>query len=1086
MIERIVAFSVRRAGLVVALALALLGLGLARLGAAHLDVFPEFAPTQVVIQTEAPGYTASWVESLVTLPIEQSLAGLADVQSLRSQSLAGLSVVTLIFNEGSDLLRHRQAVVERLAQLGSQLPPGVQASLTPLTSSASTVLGVGLTSTRLDPIALRGLVEQGLRPHLLAVPGVADVNVFGGALPQWQIELRPQALVRSGISAADVATSLRASLAVRALVPIGTANQQFGLTLAPPADVADPAGALEAQLMLPSGAGAPPRALGELAHIRQVAQPGVNAAQIDGEVGIFLMVQGQLGANTREVTLALERKLAELAPGITAQGATLRPDLFRPASFIDTAVHNVRNDVAIGAGLVVAVLFVFLYNVRTAVISALAIPLSLLAALAVLQAAGMSINIMVLGGLAIALGEVVDDAIIDCENIFRRLRENSTAGSPRQVLTVVIGAALEVRSSVVYATFIVALVFVPLLALQGVAGKLFAPLGLAYITATLASLAVALTFTPALSALLLARASLRSADPPLIAWLQPRYRRLLLAVERHAVAVLVVGGALMALGIGVLPLLSGEFIPPLKEGHYVLHMTALPGTSLDESLRSGLKVTEQLRKIEGVRSVAQWVGRARNGADTFGPHYSEFEIEIGQVDGASQQRILANIRRNLSGDDGDADTSDEAAIQGKDDDAPAGFPGMQFSVNTFLTERIGETVSGYPADIVVNLFGPSLDELDRDARALALVLARTPGTRDVALLAPPGAPELEIRLRSDRLARYGLAADQVLDAVQLAAGGLHLGEVRAQPGAGAVPGSLAAVPVLLSLPLPAGDPMALTHLPVTGGHGEQLHLRDLADLSLGEGRHKILHDAGRRVQTLTANLQRGSDAEVVARDLRARIGQALKLAPGNQLEITGAAEAQQQARGELVRAALAAGVGVAALLWLAFGSMRKLALTFVNLPFALIGGVVAVLATGAWMTLGSLVGFVTLFGITLRNAIMLVSHYQHLVEADGRPWNLDTAVQGALERLPSIVMTALVTALGLAPLALGSGEPGREIEGPMAIIIVGGLVSSTLLNLLILPTVMLRWGCFGAEPGRVEPQDLGHRPPPGDTHAASH
>jgi len=1038
-IASIIRFSVRHPGLVVALAAALLAFGISRLFDASLDVFPEFSPTQVVIQTESPGLSAAWVETLVTQPIEQSIAGLDGLQSLRSQSIPGLSVVTVIFTDGTDIHRHRQGVAERLAQAATRLPPGITAELTPLTSSASTVLGVGVTSETLDGAALRGLVERVLRPQLLAARGVADVNVFGGELPQWQIRIDPRRLARSGLSLGELADAARQASGVRAAGFIESANQRIALGIEPPGDTAESLS--QAVISAPADRpGAMPLLLRDVADVVRGGAPPINGAQINGVPGIFLMVQGQLGANTRDTTLALDEALAQIEPVLTRQGATLHRDLFRPANFIETAVGNVQRDVAIGAGLVVLVLFGFLYNVRTALISTLAIPLSLLAAVMVLQAFGMSLNIMVLGGLAIALGEVVDDAIIDCENIYRRLRENGAQPVPRPAAEVVFDASVEVRSSVVYATFIVALVFVPLLTLSGVAGKLFAPLGLAYIGAIMASLVVALTVTPALSLLMLAHRRLPAGDPPLVAWLKPRYRALLLAVERRSSAVLTSVALIMAVGIGMLPLFRGEFIPPLKEGHFIVHMSAVPGTALVESLRLGRQVTQELLAIEGVRSVAQWVGRAENGADTFGPHYSEFEVEIGQVSGAEQRRVLNEIRQRLGGE-GQA----------------AGFAGLYFGVNTFLTERIGETVSGFPADVVVNLYGNQLDALDQDSRRVAALMSQLPGARDVQVLAPPGAPELSIQLRPESLARHGLTAGAVMDAVQLAYGGLEVGQIHAD-------GVTTPLVVVLA-PEARRDVSQVGNLVLRNAQGRQLELRDVADVTLTQGRAKILRDGARRVQTVTANVARGHDAEQFVSQLQRRLGAELKLSSGVHAEVTGAAQAQAAARAELLRVSLLSCVGVAALLLLAFGSLRHLALIFINLPFALVGGVAAVLATGGLMSLGSVVGFVTLFGITLRNSIMLVSHYQHLVETEGMPWNQDTALQGALERLPSILMTALVTAIGLAPLALGSTEPGREIEGPMATIIVGGLVSSTLLNLLVLPTVLLRFGRFARGAG---------------------
>ncbi len=1049
MIAGIVRGAVRHAGLVIGLALAGFGFGLGQLFGASLDVFPEFSPTQVVIQTEAPGHAAGAVEAQVTRPIEQAVGGLAGLASMRSQSIPGLSVVTILFDERGDIHRYRQGVAERLAQATPLLPPGIVPTLTPLTSSASTVLGLGLTSPRLDAMALRGLVDRQLRPALMAVPGVADVNVFGGAQRQWQVQVDPQRLAQAGLGLDELAAALRQATGVRPGGQVESDNQRLVLTLQPPASEPGREAEALAQAVVAVRGGRPVR-LGELAEVVAAGATAINAAQINGEPGVFLMVQGQLGANTRDLTRRLDGVLAAMRPAIERNGAVLHTDLFRPAAFIDTAVGNVQRDVAIGAALVVAVLFLFLFNVRTAVVSAVAIPLSLVAAVMVLQAAGMGLNIMVLGGLAIALGEVVDDAIIDCENIFRRLRENRLLAEPRPTAAVVVEASLEVRSSVVYATFIVALVFTPLLALSGVAGKLFAPLGLAYIAAILASLVVSLTVTPAMSLYLLGRARLPAGDPPLVAWMKPRYRRLLQAIERRSAAVQVGVGLTMAVGLGVLPLLSGEFIPPLKEGHYIVHMTAAPGTSLAESLRLGGEVTRALQAIPGVRSVAQWVGRSQNGADTFGPHYSEFEVEIGQVSGAEQQRILAEIRRTLAGDDGDADTRDEAGAAARGE--AGGFIGLHFAVNTFLTERIGETVSGVAADVSVNLHGLQADALDREAQRVAGVLSSLPGATDVQVLAPPGAPEIDVRLRPDRLALHGFTAATVMEAVQIAYDGLVLGHTL-NDEAGAVPVSLVLPPAARR------SPDQVASLPLRSPLGAVVRLGELADVTVVQGRTKLLREGGRPVQTVTANLARGTDPEAFVARLRARLA-AFEPASGLQATVASAAEATARARSQLLLHASLAMVGVVALLVLAFGGWRHVLLTAVNLPFALIGGVAAVLATGGWLSLGSVVGFVTLFGITLRNSIMLVSHCQHLVEVELRSWNQETAVDAALDRLPSILMTALVTGLGLLPLALGSAEPGREIEGPMATIIVGGLVSSTVLNLLVLPTVLLRYGAF--------------------------
>lgn len=1033
MMSALVRFSIRFHGVIIGLASLMVIYGVYSLSRSNLDVFPEFSPTQLVIQTESPGMSAKLVEYLVTQPLENTIAGTVGVDKIRSQSIPGLSVVTVLFKPGTDVYRNRQVIAERLSTLTSQLPHGIVPNITPLTSSASTVLGIGVTSDKRTLTELRTLVDWTIRPHLMAVPGVADVNVFGGKVRQLQIQVDPQQLIRYNIGLPEVMDAASKATGVRGAGYIENKNQRIIINSEGQSFTPEQL----AQVTLLHRAGQTIR-LGDIGKVVEGEAPSISAAQINGQTGIYLSVQGQLGANTYAVSRALEKAIAQLEPSMTHEQVTLHPALFRPANFIETAIHGVQSDILIGSLLVITVLFLFLFNARTAFISATAIPLSLLTAVVVLQFFDIGLNIMVLGGLAIALGEVVDDAIIDTENIFRRLRENRLLAQPRAIHRVVFQASMEVRSSVVYATFIVALVFMPLLTLSGVAGKLFAPLGLAYISAILASLAVALTLTPALCYMLLGKARLETEDSPMIRFIKRHYVRLLYRIETHYKLVLLTTLSAIALGLGILPLFKSQFIPNLHEGHYIMHMTAVPGTSEQESLRVGKKVAEAISGIKGVRSVAQWVGRAPNAADTFGTHYSEFEIEIGTVSGEEQNRILEDIREKISGYDDDGP-------------APPGFVGVNFAINTFLTERIEETISGYAAAQVINVYGRDLDALDRDAQAIASVVSQISGATDVLVQAPPSTPQLSIRLRPQSMLQWGLSPTDVLDTIRLAYENLPVSQVYQA-------NRVIGVSIVLE-PESRQRVQQIGNLPLINNEGRLLYLRDIADITQENGRSKILHADAKRIQTVTANVT-GRDIESFSEEVKTRIRDEVELSPGNYLAFSGEAEAQAQSREDLMVHSLLAVVGIFLMLYIAFGQLRNLLLTFANLPFALIGGVIAVILTGGWISLGSLVGFVTLFGITLRNAIMLVSHYQHLVDKENMVWGLETAIRGASERLPSILMTALVTALGLLPLAAGSGQPGREIEGPMATIIVGGLVTSTLLNLLILPTIMLHFGRF--------------------------
>jgi Cu/Ag efflux pump CusA len=584
-----------------------------------------------------------------------------------------------------------------------------------------------------------------------------------------------------------------------------------------------------------------------------------------------------------------------------------------------------------------------------------------------------------------------------------------------------------VRNPVVYATVIVVLIFFPVLTLSGIEGRLFGPLAIAAILAIVASLGIAITLTPALCLMLLARAR-AAAEPPYIRWLKDRHRGVLEALSRRPGLVIGGAAALFAGALTTLPFFGGAFLPEFREGHFIVHMVAVPGTSLEESLRIGRQVTAALLNDPDVRSVAQRAGRAEQADDTNGPHYSEFEVDLKPLMGQAAELAEATVRRIL-----------------------ATFPGVTFAVKPFLTERIEETVSGATAQVVVKIFGDDLDGIDQKAREVAHVLSGIRGATEVQVQSPPGVPQVMVRLRPDRLTQFGFQPVAVLDAIRTA----YQGTVVAQTYQG---NRVVDVAVILD-GASRRDPERIGALTLRTVDAVRLPLRELADIDPSTGRYAVLHDSAHRVQVVTCNVI-GRDVVSFVQDAKGKIGSAVVFPAGFYPVFTGAAEAQTQARRQLLVHAAMAGVGIMLLLALVLGNARNLLLVLANLPFALVGGVLAVFASGGWLSLGSLVGFVTLFGITTRNSILLVSHYEHLVAAQGLAWGLETAMRGAAERLVPIVMTALVTGLGLLPLALGSGEAGREIEGPMAIVILGGLLTSTVLNLLVLPTLALRYGRF--------------------------
>jgi CzcA family heavy metal efflux pump len=1027
----LIAFAIRFRGIVLLLALVLLGYGAYSLSGARYDVFPEFAPPRVSIQTESPGLSPEQVEALVTRPIETELNGLPGIKMLLSNSIQGLSVVNVFFDAASDIYRDRQVVAERLAVAAQQLPSGVHPpTITPLTSSSAMVLVVGLTSKTQSLMKLRTVADGLVRLRMVGVPGVADVAVFGGDVGAIQVQVRPDRLIRYGLGLNEVIAAASRATGVRGAGLIDLPNQR--VVLQTRGQSATPE-AVAHTVLLRTPAGVV--TIGDVADVVEAPEPPVSGASIEGGPGVVLNAEEQYGANTPEVTKALEAALDELRPALAADHIEMRTDLFRPANFIVTAIDNIRESLLIGGVLVIAVLWLFLFDVRTAAICTVAIPLSLVAAAVVLLHMGATLNTMTLGGLAIAIGEVVDDAVIGVENIVRRLRENRRLPLPRPEARVILDATFEVRTAVVYATFAVILVFFPIVMLPGVAGRLFAPLGLAYILAVLASLGVALTVTPALAMSFLSRRQAQSHDPPLLRWTRAAYEPPLRRIARHPG--LVIAGALgiTLLGCAPLPLFGGSFIPELKEGHFDVHMVAVPGTSIQESLRLGQKVSQALLRIPYVRSVAQRVGRAELSPDTLGTHQSEFEVDLQPgLSGEQTEAAQEDINRALTN-----------------------FVGVVFATNTFLTERMEETFSGFTAELAVKIFGEDIDVLDRKAREIARVLSGIPGARSVQVQSPLGMPELTVALRKPDLARWGFDPLDVLDAVRAA----YQGEVTGQVYSGS---HVTDVLVILD----RRDRNSISRvgdLPLRSPQGSYVPLSALADIYESSGRYQVQHQGGQRMQTVTADVASG-DVEGFVDQAKQRIAEQVGLPPGTYLSFAGAAEAQAASQHELIVNGLIAGIGMVLLLSVVTRNWRNLLLVLVNLPFALVGGVLAVFAIGGVLTVGAMVGFVSLFGITLRNSMMMISHYEHLVEAEGMSWNLETAIKGAIDRLPAIVMTSLVTGLGLLPLAIGMNAPGREIEGPMAVVIFGGLLSSMALNLLVLPTLALRFGRF--EPARDE------------------
>ncbi len=1036
MLNWIVHFSLRFRGVVTALACILTGYGLYVASHAKLDVLPNFVPPEVSVETEAPGLSPEQVEVLVTKPIENSINGLGNMASLRSESISGLSTITAVFKDGTDIFIARQMLNERLVETAGELPASVKRPvMSPLTSSTMDLLKIGLVSTNLSPMDLRSLADWEVKPRLLSIPGVARCIVFGGDVRQLQVQIQPDRLMAFGLSLNDVITAARESTEVVGAGFVENANQRILIQPEDPALTPDTLG----NVVVAQSHGQSVR-LREIANVVEAGAPKFGDTLIQGQPGIFLSLGSQYGANTMEATLAVEAALKDMQPLFDREQIKVYPRLHRPATFIENSLHNINHSLYLGAALVAVVLFLFLGHFRTAFISLTAIPLSLLTAIIVLDKFGITLNTITVGGLAIAIGAVVDDAIIDVENIFRRLRENQALGHPRSSFQVTLDASLEVRTAVVYATFIVALVFVPVLTLTGLQGSFFAPLALSYILAIMASLGVALTLTPALCLLFFSKGVKNHAEPALQRWIKLAYGKTLEFVARGP-EILLAGGLLLC--VGSLFLLKGpgdQMLPDFREGHFVLQVQAVPGTSLPEMRRLTAEITRLVLAKPEVATVEVQMGRAEQGEDTWEPNRCEFHVELKEnIPGLAQAKLMDSLHDMIDG-----------------------FPGIQGEVVTFLGDRISETITGESAPVVVNIYGDDLDLIDDKAKEVAAVLQSIPGGKDAQVKSPPGAPRMAIRLRMDRLTQLGFRPAEVLDAVQTA----YQGTVAAQIHQGS---RVTDVNVILD-PSWRKEPEQIGALMVKNPAGTVIPLRDLADIYLTTGRYSILHDGASRRQVVTCTPSKeaniGSFVSSAEREVSARV----KFPKGIYAVFGGDAEAAAQARKELLIHSCMAAAGILLLLIVVARTWSNLLLVLANVPFALVGGILAMWASGKFgsagdsaMTIGSLVGFVTLFGITMRNSIMMVSHFEHLVIVEGVTWGMAAAIRGASERVVPILMTALVTAMGLLPLAMGTGEAGQEIEGPMALVILGGLITSTTLNLLILPTLALRYGKFGVK-----------------------
>jgi CzcA family heavy metal efflux pump len=1036
MFRQLIAFSLQQPWIVLLIAVGILAFAGYQVPRMPVDVFPELNAPTVVVLTEAPGFAADEVEQNVTFPIESAVNGLPGIRRVRSASAIGLSLVWVEFEWGEDIYRVRTLVAEKLNAVRANLPPNAHAEITPITSITGEIMLLSLCSPdgSQSPMVVRAYAEFELRNQLLSVPGVAQVVAIGGDLPEYQINVRQDQLQLYELTMQDVVDAARTA---HSTAGAGYLPNVDGLEL-PVRQTGRVRSAADIAGTIVRHQDGHAITIGQVAEVVLGATPKRGAAAEGGKAAVVLSVQKSPGTNTLNLTDAIDEKLDQIEKAMPA-GVVLNRHVMRQSDFIRLSVHNLIAVLRDAAIFVVVILILFLLDVRTTLITLTALPLSLAVAFLVLWATGLSINVMTLGGLAVAIGELVDDAIIDVENVFRRLHENAgrAAEQRRPVLRVIWDASNEIRSSVVFATVIICMVFVPLLFLQGIEGRFFRPLGIAYIVSTFASLIVALTVTPALCRLVLAKVGSKGrGDGFLVRWLKRYYAPSLRWVMRRGRSVLAVSALATVASLAIGKTYGTSFLPEFNEGTFTVFLMAPPGTSLEESNRLATGVEAQMAKLPGVRSVVRRTGRAER--DEHAEPVSSSEIEVTVAAGFSKHEV----RRSLDG-------------------VLAGVPGITTSIGQPIEHRLSHVLSGTPAAIAIVVQGDDLSVLRSLAKQIEVVLDALPGTRDVAANREVMITSLPVRYRASDLAAAGLspadAAEQVQDALQ--------GETVVEVNEGI---RRYAITVRLH-PDERVRIDDVSNLLLRGVGGANVRLRDVADIGRERTSNLIARENGQRKAVVSCNVADGYNLGQLVEAVKKRVEPIVTRA-GCTLTLGGQFEAQQSASQTILVMGAFVIVVMLLLVNAALGSMRAAVLVMVNLPLSLIGGIGAIYLSESpslWgntlalfglggdryvapvISIASMVGFITLFGIAVRNGILLVRHYFDLMH-EGVPLQ-EAILRGSMERLVPILMTALTAALGLLPIVMAAGEPGSEILAPLSVVVLGGLLSSTFLNLLVVP-----------------------------------
>lgn len=1027
MFDRVIGFSLSNRLLVVAAACAMMAYGLMTLRELPLDVFPDLNRPTVTIFSEAGGLAPEEVETLVTLPIETVMNGANGVMRVRSSSAIGLSMVWVEFGWEMDIYQARQIVTEKLAQVSASLPQGIKPVLGPIASIMGEIMLVGLTSENkdVDAMELRSIADWTIRPRLLSIPGLAQVAVIGGEKKQYQVMLDPEKMIYHNVTFEEVRAALENS----------NVNSTGGFLFEPfqerlirnLARVRDLDDLRQAVLPKLVAKDAPPLTIGDVGEVRLGGPLGKRGdAGIGGKAGIILSIQKQPGADTLALTRKINGELAAIGKALP-EGVTLHLGIFEQARFIDRAIDNVLLALRDGSVLVAVVLFVFLLNLRTTFITLTAIPLSLIIAALVFKFFGLSINTMTLGGLAVAVGELVDDAIVDVENVFRRLRENRQLAQPKPAIDVVRAASVEIRSSIVFATVIVILVFVPLFAMGGIEGRIFMPLGIAYIVSILASLFVAVTLTPALCYYLLPKmASLsRPADGILIRILKMLQRGGLAAALKLRWILL---GAVLAAFVWAISLaltFGKEFLPPFNEGSATINILSVPGTSLAESSRIGTIAEKLIMQVPEASMTGRRTGRAELDDHAEGVHSTDIEVEL-KDGGREKKLVLDDIRARL-----------------------ATIPGIVVNIGQPISHRIDHILSGIRAQVAIKIFGDELDKLRDIAEETRNAMAGVKGVVDLQVEKQVMVPQLHIRIDRDKAFAQGVMAGEIADMSELALQGQTVGQI--------IEGQRIYDLVVRLNENDRATASDIAEIPMDTVQGTTTPLGLVADIVNGEGPNIINRENVRRRIVVSANIE-GRDLVSTVSGIRKAIEEKVHLPHGYYFAYEGQFEAQASAERMLAILGAVSMLGIFIVLYSHFRSVNLALQVMAGIPLAFIGAVAGVWATGGVFSIATLVGFITLTGISARNGIMMIAHYLHLMRSEGEKFSLQMLYRGAQERLVPVLMTALTALMALVPLILAAGEPGKEILHPVAVVIFYGLLTSTVLNLIVTPLAFWMFG----------------------------